>query len=718
MKKQKLFLLALLIGLMVIAVACGEAAPTADTAAIDAANAKAATAEAKASAAEAAAADTAADAAASAEEIKAAKAEADAAKAEADAAKAEAETAKAEADAAKAAAETATAKEVEMTDVGTPRNETLIFQTFDRQTADPANHNSMQAYARWRGFRELGFGALWERDTATGESYPELAAELPIALNEEYTKFRIVLKEGIYWSDGVEFTADDVIYTLDTMFACVGKATRISPLDTYIKKDSWVKIDDYTVEVETAKPAYDFAITMGVPTWGSRFVPLSKAQYSAYADPCTDPATYPTTLGPYVVKEFDPNGFWQLWELREDWERSAWANLDEDGYMPKYVLYKDYGPEEIRSLSLVQGAYDVDVSMAVETIHAIKDLNPNITTFSDKLPYHNTDDACTWGMLINMQKAPYDSKNVRWALALSIDLQSVITNIMNGEYLVSPLPVADKPAMAPLYDPLLPWLEEFTLDDGYKPFNPDYSAELAEKLKELGIEGIPEDTTALGIGWWHYDLEQTAKLLEAEGFTKNAEGNWVLPNGEEWVLEFTIPGDWSKVMQRIGFAIADGWRTAGIQVNVRQVDNAEHVAVQNTNALREVHFMWINCIFAADDWYTDWRAIKAEYLNPGDSQETNAGNRQQWNNQTVFDLVDASAVLPRGSDELYENGRLIIQEFIKDMAWINLGNIPTTIVTNEEHWTGFPKADDYYAVPYSWWSSAKMMVARIVPTGK
>jgi peptide/nickel transport system substrate-binding protein len=356
--------------------------------------------------------------------------------------------------------------------------------------------------------------------------------------------------------------------------------------------------------------------------------------------------------------------------------------------------------------------------MAPDTIHAIKDLNPNITTFSDELPYHNTDDACTWGLLINMQKAPYDSKAVRWALALSIDLQSIITNIMSGEYLVTPLPVADKPAMAPLYDPLVPWLNDFALDDGYKPFNPDYGAELAEKLDALGIEGIPDDTTALGIGWWHYDLEETAKLLESEGFTKNGDGNWVLPSGEEWVLQLTIPGDWSKVMQRIGFALADGWRTAGIQVNVRQVDNAEHVAVQNTNALREVQFMWINCIFSADDWYTDWRAIQPQYLNPGDSQETNAGNRQQWDNQTVFDLVDASAALPRGSEELYENGRLIIQEFIKDMAWINLGNIPTTIVTNEEYWTGFPKADDYYAVPYSWWSSAKMMVARVKPTGK
>ncbi|MEZ4675761.1 MAG: hypothetical protein R2932_16165 [Caldilineaceae bacterium] len=45
---------------------------------------------------------------------------------------------------------------------------------------------------------------------------------------------------------------------------------------------------------------------------------------------------------------------------------------------------------------------------------------------------------------------------------------------------------------------------------------------------------------------------------------------------------------------------------------------------------------------------------------------------------------------------------------------INMMNIPTTIPTNEYYFTGFP---NYYAVPYSWWSSAKEMVATVEPTG-
>ena len=618
-----------------------------------------------------------------------------------------------------AAGEAAPTGDGAMTDVGTPRNETLIFQTFDRQTSNPDLMNPMLSYAVWRGFRELGWGWLWETDTGTGESYGELADGPAEVLNDEHTKFRINLKEGIYWSDGEEFTADDIIYTLDTNFACRDVATRVGGVVNYVKEGSWVKIDDYTLELETNNPAYDIQQNLGVRTWGSNLVPLPQHVFETYENPCEDKNTYPVTLGPYTVKEFDETGFWQLWELREDWERSSWADLDQDGYMPQYVLYKDYGPEETRSLSFVQNDYDVDTFMSPDTIKASQARNDAITTFSPTMPYHNMDDACIYGMLINLQKSPYDLKNVRWAMALSLDLKSVALNALSGEVIVSPWPVADTQILHPLYyDPNQEWLEAFTLDDGYKPFNPNFGAELAESILASGVDAaeLPEDTTDFGIGWWNYDLDQAAKLLEGEGFTKNADGNWLLPSGEEWIVNLTVPGDWNKVMQRTGFAVADSWRNAGIQVNIRQVDSAEHSSVQRINAQHDVQYMWLNCIFTPS-WMGAWQEIEPGHIKAGDSQETNDGNRFQWDNETVYQLVADSKSLEQDSDEFFANGHAIMKEFVTDMAWINMMNIPTTIPTNEHYWTNFPKADNYYAVPYSWWSSAKEMVASVEPTG-
>ena len=55
---------------------------------------------------------------------------------------------------------------------------------------------------------------------------------------------------------------------------------------------------------------------------------------------------------------------------------------------------------------------------------------------------------------------------------------------------------------------------------------------------------------------------------------------------------------------------------------------------------------------------------------------------------------------------------------IQNMEYINMMNIPTTIPTNGTYWTNFPKADNAYAVPYTWWSSFKKILVTIKPSGQ
>jgi peptide/nickel transport system substrate-binding protein len=319
---------------------------------------------------------------------------------------------------------------------------------------------------------------------------------------------------------------------------------------------------------------------------------------------------------------------------------------------------------------------------------------------------------------MNLQKAPLDQAEVRWALALALDLKNVGINSVSGEFVASPLPMVDTQILRPIYfEPLIPWLQEFTLPDGYQPFDPNFTADLAAALQQTGAQNLPEDTSAFGVGWWKYDPEEAGRLLSSVGFTQNAEGIWMLPSGEVWDLEFVIPGDWNKVMQRVGFSIADSWRRAGIQVNVVQVDNAEFGVVQNTNAERTTLLNWTNCIFTPN-YLNSWNNVELEYVQAADATDTNDGNQYQWSNETVDQLVQDAKQLESTTEEFREIGRQIIQEFVTDMAYINIMNIPTTIPTNEYYWTGFPKQDNYYAVPYSWWSSVKEIVANIEPTGR
>lgn len=608
----------------------------------------------------------------------------------------------------------------EMTEVGTPRNETLIVQTFDGKTENADQMNPLMGnYVLWRGLRELGWGYLWEMDTATGQSYPELAADLPKVLDDQHTQFEVSLKKGIYWSDGVEFTADDVIYTLDTYFEHKDTLTYwgIPAITTYVK--SYEKIDAYTLKIETVHPAYDFVTTLGVYTWGSLFNIVPKHIFEQQADLATFKNSPPVTLGAYTVKSFDPNGQWLLWERREDWQRSATADLGEPA--AKYVFYKNFGDEQTRTLAFIKNEYDADTFMSPDSIAAAQAQNPKIRTFAATLPYHDMGDACSYGVNFNLQKAPLDKPEVRWALALSLDLQSVGINSMNGQFRASALPMPDTQiTRKAFFTPVEQWLKDLTLSDGYKPFDPDFGAGMVARLTEMGTDPAQLPTGAAvidsyGIGYWKNDPAEAEKLMNSVGMKKGADGFYTLPDGTTWEVELVIPSDWNKVMQRVGFSIADAWTKAGFKVNARQVDNAEFGNVQNTNSLLTTMVNWTSsCVFNSN-YLNAFRSLQPEYVKDVTSTEQLVGNTMRTTDEQIFTLVKESLSLDQSTPEFLSNGQEIVKRVVQDMQYLNMMNIPTTIPTNDTYWTNFPKQDNQYAVPYTWWSSFKKILANIKP---
>ena len=100
-----------------------------------------------------------------------------------------------------------------------PREECIILEN-PTGTVQPADD-----FNRWRtgsntfsiGLQQLALDALWYIDPDAGVDGVwdnALAAEKPI-YNEDFTQMTVKLREGLYWSDGVEFTADDLYYTVD-----------------------------------------------------------------------------------------------------------------------------------------------------------------------------------------------------------------------------------------------------------------------------------------------------------------------------------------------------------------------------------------------------------------------------------------------------------------------------------------------------------------------
>ena len=139
---------------------------------------------------------------------------------------------------------------------GIPRNEVIVIEDPSGRSLDPGRFNlwggGLLSYST--GLQQLCLGALWYIDPDEGiEGDPWinlLAAEPPI-YNEDYTEMTVKVREGIHWGDGVPFTIDDVIYTVELLKAhpemIWGAYMQVNVAESQ-------RIDDFTVKFKLTKP--------------------------------------------------------------------------------------------------------------------------------------------------------------------------------------------------------------------------------------------------------------------------------------------------------------------------------------------------------------------------------------------------------------------------------------------------------------------------------
>jgi peptide/nickel transport system substrate-binding protein len=133
-----------------------------------------------------------------------------------------------------------------------------------------------------------------------------LASEVPTVENggvaEDFSSITYNLREGVLWSDGSPFTADDVLFTweycTDELTGCAADLSKIASVDV---------IDDVTVRLNFTEPqAYPYGA--GFVGYGS--VVIQRAQFQECigegASACTDQNFAPIGTGPYMVTELKP----------------------------------------------------------------------------------------------------------------------------------------------------------------------------------------------------------------------------------------------------------------------------------------------------------------------------------------------------------------------------------------------------------------------------
>jgi peptide/nickel transport system substrate-binding protein len=458
-----------------------------------------------------------------------------------------------------------------------PRRETVLVRQLTGRVGTPDNMNLWVGW-KWqdRGLQNLADEPLWSVDFATGNIINGLA-DGDARYNADFTECTVPLRTGVTWNDGEAFTADDVVYTVETIMKNTGFNSNSKFVDGI---SSVTAVDGATVKFVLTKPNSRFH-TWFLDRWGcDRIMP--KHIFEKQPDPVQFTFNPYVGCGPYKLNSFDPQGFWTAWERREDWINSP-TGMMYGQPVPKYIVIQAFDAEG--SQILAQLTHELDVSeTSADGLKALLAQSKTVRGYQPTFPFVVNNDPCITGILFNTARAPFDNLDVRWALILSINMVEYMSIAVDSTATVSPVHV---PHLGPYpkdyIEPMQDWLKSFTIDVGngetFAVYDPDVPKRVAADAKSRGyvFPDTPEfQEQAFGLGWYKYAPDIATKLLEKNGFKadKDKDGKptkWYLPDGKPWTINYLCGNILTNHDARNAQAAVQQWKKFGIDANVLSI---------------------------------------------------------------------------------------------------------------------------------------------------
>lgn len=602
------------------------------------------------------------------------------------------------------------------TEVGTPREETLIVET-QTPTDTPGQFNTyMTGTTTGMGIHQLMSAHLWEMDSVKGEQFPEVAADMGTP-NEDYTEWTVKIREGIKWSDGEDLTAEDVAFTFNMIKenSAIGAS---SATNLYI--DSVEATDDYTVVFKMTEAFPRLTMRYGISVWGTDYRIVPEHIYSQQADVTTFKDENPVVAGPYTVEDYDPNGDWVLYKLRDDWWQSTLGVVGSDYYgytedqkPATYVWFRALGDSSTKQMQMVSNNVDVLCEVTMEEFQSMNEQNDKIQCWYADFPYAYLDDPGAKSIVFSQgQGAPYDNADFRWGIALALNIDEMSMNIFSGAGRAAPIPLLNNTSylQSQYTEPMLEWLENFELDLGdgttFKPFDTGYAERMAEATNYSGDADVTE---LWGVGWWKNDDEAATKLLEKAGLEKKDDG-WYF-NGEPFTMELSYLADTEWQASRTINAAYNQLVDFGLNCTIVSKSQATWDVDGGTGNYYVAGYWPSGGI--TTDLYSALSGFDNALIKP--LGETGSGQGCRWDNQQVSDDLHALANMDPESDDAYNTTVDLLQQAVTDMPFINVLSGTKFVPTNSTYWEGYPNEDNPYNGPWWWWSCFKYMLPNITP---
>jgi peptide/nickel transport system substrate-binding protein len=219
--------------------------------------------------------------------------------------------------------------------------------------------------------------------------------------NATATQWVLRLKQGVTFHNGKEFTADDVIYTFQTVLnpkAPGDSAALLASLDAKNMK----KLDRYTVLIPCTTPFATLHQALAIPGY-SDIIPVGY-----------NPAK-PVGTGPFKLQSFTPgtqstfvryDGYWQ----------TGLPYLDE-------VVITDYSDATSQVNALLAGEVDVVNLLSADVVDVVESQGKNVLV----------SEGGGWNpFTMRVDTAPFSDNRVREALRLAVDRPQMLEILFGG----------------------------------------------------------------------------------------------------------------------------------------------------------------------------------------------------------------------------------------------------------------------------------------------
>ena len=318
--------------------------------------------------------------------------------------------------------------------------------------------------------------------------------------NEALDEWIVTLKPGTEWSDGAPLTSEDVVFTIEMLKEYAPQLNWSGAVAQWV--ESVEAVDDRTIKFTLTGPNPRFVMENLAGTTSQAIVPLPKHVWEG-KDPVTfkneyDEATgSPVFSGPYVVKSFSSTEF--VYKRNDNWwgAKTGAFNLP----APLEIRRPWVGDAATAQQMLASNGSDIGGGNNPSTNEALMAQNPKLIPYTD-VPPLGWIDPCPRMLTVNATVAPWDKKEMRWALSYAINRQQIVDVVNEGAGAVSTF-------IFPAYNALQPYQEAIN----------DIVAPIGE-----------------------FNQEKSRELIESQGYTLDAgTGMYVGPDGNTLSLDIVLP---------------------------------------------------------------------------------------------------------------------------------------------------------------------------------